>query len=404
MLSLNAQIEISGIVRDSLTNEILPFASISLTESYAGTTTNEFGQFKVLVPNESIEDSLNFSFMGYKSLKIALRDCPTYIEIALPPFAYQIQEVVISPKPPEFYIKQFQIYRDSNYVNTPFGTTAFYREQITENGAHVMHSEAIFKSFYPDYRGDKKNQHQVMLYRERDDIQEIEFMKERREKYERKEIKRAKKEGREISEEEVEILQSLNGPENILDLDFIKRPHLFLDSAHFKKYNYELEQRTFFDGHEIIVISFEARRNLENMRSKGKIYIDAENYAIASLEYYGHFIIPAYLKPILFAFGLGIDKPRYDVRLNYREIGNQWYPDQLYMNVNLNMTHKRLWKKNTKSNFEMEGFFGVNQLKIHELSPIPKLKRFDEEKEMKDQIFPEAGISWEGVNVVTRRK
>ena len=393
-----------GIVRDSLSKQVLPYASIALTKKLAGTTTNEFGQFKVIIPSKSIDDTLNFSSMGYTSTKLAIKDCPSYVEVELAPFTIQIQEVVISPRTPEYYIKQFQIHRDSNYVNSPFGTTAFYREQITENDAHVMHSEAIFRSYYPDYRGDKKNQHQVVLYREKEDIREIEFMKERREKYQRKEVKRAKKEGREISEEEVEILQSLNGPENILDLDFIKRPHLFLDSAHFNKYKYRLEPRTSFDGHELIVIAFEAKRNLENMRSKGKIYLDAESYAIASLEYYGHFIIPAYIKPILFAFGLGLDKPRYDVRLNYREINEQWYPDQMYMNVNLNMTHKRLWKKNTKSNFDMEGFYGVNELMVQDLNSIPKSKRFDEEKEMKDQVFPEPGMSWEGVNVVTRRR
>ena len=161
-VALYCQIEISGIVRDSVSQELLPFASISLTQKLLGTTTNEYGQFKVLLPTSSESDTLNFSFMGYKSAKIAIKNCPSFLEINLAPFTIQMEEVVISPKTAQYYIKQFQIYRDSNYVNTPFGTTAFYREQIKENGDHIMHSEAIFKSYYPDYRGEKKNQHQVV--------------------------------------------------------------------------------------------------------------------------------------------------------------------------------------------------------------------------------------------------
>ncbi len=402
-LTFQAQVSISGTIKDSISNVALPFASISLKKTMSGTTSNEHGAFKVLVAENSVDDSLVFSFMGYRNYVIPVKDCPAFLEVQLTPYSIEIGEVVISPKTPQYYIKQFQINRDSNYVNTAFATTAFYREQITENDQPILHSEAIFKSVYPEYRGDKKNQHQIVLHRERDDIRELEFMKERREKYEKKQIKKAKKEGREISEEELEILQSFNGPERILALDFIQTPHLFLDSAHFKKYDYTLEPSTFFDNHEIIVISFEAKRNIDNTRSKGKIYLDKDSYAIASLEYYGYAIIPAYIKPILFAFGLGIKKPRYDIRLNYREVNNQWYPDQIYMNVNVNLTHKRLWKKNTHSNFDMETFYGVNQLSIENIVSIPKEKRFDSEKKMADQVFPDPKITWDGVNVVTRR-
>lgn len=395
---------ISGTVSDSLTLKAIPFATISLKNKMLGATSNEQGSFRLKLPSDVDSDTLIISSMGYKSFSIAVSKVKEELNVSMASQVFNIDEVVIKPYPPEHYIKLVQKNMAKNYVNTAFETQAFYREQLLEDNEPVLHSEAIFRSYYPEYNGKKPNQHQVALYRQRDDIRELEFMKERREKHERKRMKKAKKKGKEISDEEMQIIQSFGGPDNLLDLNFIKRPHLFLDSAHFKKYDYSFETNTVFDGHDIMVISFNANRNIQNMRTKGKVYIDMDSYAIASLEYYGHAIIPTIVKPILFAYGLGIKNPIYDVRLNFREFNDLWYPDQVFMDLKVDLTHKKMFSKNIHSRFDMEGFFGVNSFKLNEVVPISEGKRFDGKKEMKEQVFPEPGITWEGVSVVTKRE
>ena len=394
---------LEGIITDSLSGKPIPYATIVLKEKMLGATTNEEGAFRLRLPENVGLDTLVISSMGFKSLSVPVLELGESLFVKLPSLVYSIDEVIIKPYPPEHYIKLVQRNLEGNYANIPFGTQAYYREQLLENESPIMHSEAIFLSYYPEYSGDKENQHQVALFREREDIVELEFMKKRREKHEKKQIKKAKKKGEEISEEEINMIRQMGGPDQLLDLNFLKRPHLFLDSIHFKKYDYNFLPNTVFDGHDIMVIAFEANRNIQHMRTRGKIYIDLDSYAIASLEYYGQAIIPAYVKPLLFAYGLGIKNPTYDVRLNFRKVNELWYPDQVFMDIQVDLTHKRLFKKNTHSHFDMEAFFGVNELIVEDPRIIPLTKRFEGGEKIEDQINPESGISWQGVSVVTKR-
>lgn len=84
-----------GNVFDSQTNEPLPFSNISVVGKNVGTTTNEFGEFKLL--NISKKDRMVISYVGYKSTFIELTniDLMKTHFIYLQPINIDMQEITV---------------------------------------------------------------------------------------------------------------------------------------------------------------------------------------------------------------------------------------------------------------------------------------------------------------------
>ncbi len=88
---------ISGIVRDSVTYEPVPYASVVVSGETAGTLTNEKGIFQLTAPNDA--PSLQVACLGYekKVVPVKKRHVNVY-DISLAPTAQQLQEVVVRRK------------------------------------------------------------------------------------------------------------------------------------------------------------------------------------------------------------------------------------------------------------------------------------------------------------------
>jgi len=78
---IQAQHFITGHVADSLSEEPLPYVNIILRGTTRGTQTNAQGKFSI---QASLFDTLQFSFVGYRTLKIVIRDATEPIEIRMP--------------------------------------------------------------------------------------------------------------------------------------------------------------------------------------------------------------------------------------------------------------------------------------------------------------------------------
>ncbi|MBK7787407.1 MAG: TonB-dependent receptor [Saprospiraceae bacterium] len=65
---------VSGKILDSSTQQPLPFAAIYTTDLTIGTTSNESGMF-VLKVNNSASDSIEFSYLGYKKIRLSMEEC-----------------------------------------------------------------------------------------------------------------------------------------------------------------------------------------------------------------------------------------------------------------------------------------------------------------------------------------
>lgn len=95
--SLTAQKkQITGVVKDSLTREGMPYVSVYYKGTTTGAMTDDKGQFQI---ERLAGDTLVVSCIGYKEFRSPVRkikDSP--LEVLLAPSQYQLHEVVINPK------------------------------------------------------------------------------------------------------------------------------------------------------------------------------------------------------------------------------------------------------------------------------------------------------------------
>lgn len=92
------KIDISGIVKDSKTGEIVPFATIELLKRQVGVAANFHGKFQIQLPNDCFNDTLKVCSLGYKTSQIiigTLRIDFSNVVILLTPIVYTLNEVEI---------------------------------------------------------------------------------------------------------------------------------------------------------------------------------------------------------------------------------------------------------------------------------------------------------------------
>ncbi len=95
-----AQITLSGVVRDSLTRQPLPFASVFLANTTRGTTTDVEGRYTLVgVPAGRYE--LAATYLGYqlRQRPVVVGNGGSHIDLGLLPAAQQLGEVVVRANP-----------------------------------------------------------------------------------------------------------------------------------------------------------------------------------------------------------------------------------------------------------------------------------------------------------------
>ncbi len=97
VIHLNGQVtKIRGTVKDAVTGESLPFVSITLMGTTAGTVSDYNGAY--FLESRLLADSIMVSFIGYKTRTIGIRkNIFQTIDITLEPDFIQMDEVVIVP-------------------------------------------------------------------------------------------------------------------------------------------------------------------------------------------------------------------------------------------------------------------------------------------------------------------
>lgn len=87
----------SGIVKDSITGEILPFVSIIFANSTIGAMTDDDGRFQM--QNDKGYNKIVFNYLGYdtKTVELKASGKNESLEVLLCPTSFEIQEVVIRP-------------------------------------------------------------------------------------------------------------------------------------------------------------------------------------------------------------------------------------------------------------------------------------------------------------------
>lgn len=112
LVSISTVAQIRGIVKDSLTNQPIPFVNIWVENENRATTSEENGTFAF--PDLEKGKNLVFSAIGYEKKTISASQ---YKEVLLQPTNYQLEEVLISNR---IETKQIQIGKTENTVCQAF--------------------------------------------------------------------------------------------------------------------------------------------------------------------------------------------------------------------------------------------------------------------------------------------
>jgi len=131
-----APVKVQGIVKDSLSNEVLSYASLGLKKYPIGTSTNLNGEFQLIVSDTLANEMITVSMMGYDSRSYKISDMKNiYFEILLNPHAIQLGEITVSPDQltGEELLKKVIKNHNKNYPSGFCYYETFFRDLVTDN-------------------------------------------------------------------------------------------------------------------------------------------------------------------------------------------------------------------------------------------------------------------------------
>lgn len=117
---------VKGSVLDKNTNEGLPYANIMVLGYPVGTTSNEKGDFYLVLDDSLYNEYLIISYIGYESQKISIKECEKN-PISLIPQTYEVSEVTVNPSGKRHKEIVLNRFRENNcmlrYSLSPFDST-----------------------------------------------------------------------------------------------------------------------------------------------------------------------------------------------------------------------------------------------------------------------------------------
>ncbi|MDV6167943.1 DUF5686 and carboxypeptidase regulatory-like domain-containing protein [Flavobacterium sp. DG1-102-2] len=132
LLAAAAHSQIKGIITSS-TGEGIPFVSITIENTYTGTTANENGQYELTVKNPGTY-TIIFQSIGFKTKKVPVdvKSFPHQLNVVLADENYELKELTISNAEDPAYavIRQAVAHRKENSAKTGRFEADFYSKGI----------------------------------------------------------------------------------------------------------------------------------------------------------------------------------------------------------------------------------------------------------------------------------
>ena len=251
--------EYKGRVIGNDTKKPLIFADISVVSTNISTITNKEGEFILKVPKSLSDKSIKVSFLGYETKEVSLNSLKVENNtIALNVVTTQLSQVNINvPKDARTLVKATLENRGDKYVNDKTLMTAFYRETIKKRNKNASLAEAVVKIYKEPYSTSKNDA--------------VELVKSRKStNYSRLDTLAVKLQG---------------GPFSALYSDIVKYQDYIFDEELFDYYNFSFGNSTQINDRQVYVVNFEQLPNIVTPLYRGKLYIDAETFALVSANY-----------------------------------------------------------------------------------------------------------------------
>jgi hypothetical protein len=310
---------VRGTVINSETHNPVIFASVFIEGTNIGTVSNSNGKFLIKIPLKYSNKKLGFSSIGYKTNFVSAASLNKITnKVYLTPAIVPLKEVIVRHLDPVHLLEAAVERIPENYADQPVTMTGFYRESIRKNKKYLSVAEAVLNIYKSAYTRGNFSNDRVSIY------------KGRKAQYARN--------------KDTLAVKFQGGPLSLSYLDIVKNNGDILSKDIYSYYNYHIDGVIMMNNRETYVISFDQKDTVQLPLFKGKIYLDAQNLAVAGLEVEVspkqiqkalNYVIrkkPAGLKAQL----LGVH-----ILVKYRKIGNKWYLNYLRNETDL----KFKWKK-----------------------------------------------------------
>ncbi len=381
-------INISGKVIDAQTKETLPSANIRLHNKGIGTITNSSGEFQLKIPHPVDSDSLEISFVGYKTKTVLISVFASGVRtVPMEPATKLLMEVTVRAKTGLDIIKEALAKIAVNYDTIGKNLQAFYREEINLGRDSISYNEAVLDIYKSSYT-------------KLEDQDQIKVLKGRKKK---------------ISWGRDPLLGWLNlsnGARGSVGEDFVKyraTKNTPFNEHNFKYYDFVLKEVINQSNKSFYVIGFSPSKRAprSKLTLQGDVYVDLESLAFYRIDWK---ITEGGVRYLNNHRGLGyrIGNIAYQTSLffsdlheviSYTEINSKWYLKEVQRQLTAKVSSpkrkmkNRQWKANT--------LLVITDVKAGEGKPITEGDIFGTTRSMGMIISnDEDNVFWENYNVV----
>ena len=311
-LFLFARSQWSAQILDSRSAEPLAGASITvyLKGNISGLVANKEGRFSIA---SGPFDSIKVSMIGYHSKTIFQGQFPgADLTIQLEVAPAELGEVVVKTSSALDIIHKAIAVLPSFQPDSNFENKGFYREIIKDRENYFSVAEAVFLAqYFP-----KKESYKLKLLqgRSKEDVTYTRLF---------------------------EDFHPGGGPQSVAEKSFVVERPDFLNEKKIKSFVYEIDSLVRFNERWLYSIGFDQKPGVKEALEKGRLLIDADNYAVVSYRAENSPLGTAYIKNLtgtdkVFAELLHIDLKRkgWKRRLDFMPVNGKWvmsYAEAEYM-------------------------------------------------------------------------
>lgn len=253
-------ITISGVVKDRVSRQVLPYVNISVIDQETATVTNSDGEFTLKIPQTGSPIEILIAQIGYHSSRIKVQGSETEKRVIwMSPSSMVLKEVVIQGYEPRALVREAIEKVPQNYDQQSRLLTGFYRETAKKRRHFINLSEAIISIYKTNYKISDIAHDKVGVTK-----------------------------GRKLVSTKVSdtlAVKLVGGPSIATHLDVVKNPNIVLSIEDMDNYDYHMEEITTINGRLQYVVSFLPRRILPYALYMGKMYIDQERLSFTRLEF-----------------------------------------------------------------------------------------------------------------------
>ena len=323
--------KIKGRIVNEKNRKALSYASIGIRGRTIGTISNIEGEFLLNIQSDNFNDTLVFSFIGFKNTEIPISQITTdKLKIELRKDFISLQEVVIRNTDPLALLKSAISNFSQNYPEQPSLLTAFYRESVSKNRNYMIYLESILDIYKSSYQSTNRlDMAKVFQSRKIYDSNRLDTVS----------------------------LRLRGGVEGCLQLDIVKNKIDFLNPENLHNYYFHLEDISSYNNHPVYIIHFQPKANLQYPLMQGDLYIDTRSLAIIRSEFSypltrvgetrHRFIVQKSSKT-------RVRPLKIEYMVSYKNINGKYYLNHTKGNLKFKVRHKRkFFAKTFETSFEM---------------------------------------------------